>query len=448
MADLHALGAAEAARRIRAGELSPLDLVAACLARIDATEPIVGAWVHVDRDAALRSAREREIEAREGRLLGPLHGVPVALKDIFDTAGLVTTAGAGAFAHRRAPADATATARLRAAGAVLLGKVTTTAFAFMDPSKTRNPWNAEHTPGGSSSGSAASVAARMTPLALGSQTVGSTLRPAGYCGVVGLKPSHGRIGTTGIVPLASSLDHVGIFGRAVEDVALTLSALAGFDPSDPLSSDAPVDDYAGAVRDPEAPRLGVLSSLVDRAGPEVARHLAETARRLERAGAHVRDVSLPPSFARIHEVGTIVLRAEAAGHHRELFARHAALYPPRTRAALEEGGRIAAVDYLAAQRERRRFHQEAGDLASRWDALLTPVASSSAPRGLDSTGDPYFCSPWSSAGLPAVALPSGMGEGGLPLSIQLVGGPFAEARLLAAAAWCERVISFEAAPPL
>jgi amidase len=288
----------------------------------------------------------------------------------------------------------------------------------------------------------------MIPLALGSQTVGSVLRPAAYCGVVGLKPSHGRIGATGVVPLASSLDHVGIFGRAVEDVALALSVLAGFDPADPLSNDAPIDDYVAAARDPEAPRIGVLRRLIDRAGPEVARHLAETAQALERAGARMRDVDLPASFDRIHQIGTTVLRAEAAGHHRELFARHAAEYPPRTRAAIEEGRGIAAVDYLAAQHERRRFRQEAGNLASRWDALLTPVAATTAPRGLDSTGDPYFCAPWSSAGLPAIALPSGVGESGLPLSIQLVGGPLAEARVLAAAAWCERVIAFKAAPPL
>jgi Asp-tRNA(Asn)/Glu-tRNA(Gln) amidotransferase A subunit family amidase len=448
MADLHLLGAVEAARRIRAGDLSPVDLVSACLARIDATEPVVRAWVHLDREAALRTARDREAEAREGRFLGSLHGVPFALKDIFDAAGLVTTAGAGPFAHRRASADATATARLRGAGAVLLGKVTTTAFAFLDPTATRNPWNPEHTPGGSSSGPAAAVAARMAPLALGSQTVGSVLRPAAYCGVVGLKPSHGRIGAAGVVPLAWSLDHVGVMARAVEDVALALSVLAGFDPADPLSSDAPAADYVAAVRDPEAPRIGVLRALVDRAEPEIARHLEDMARGFERAGARVRDVELPPSFSGIHEAGAVVLRAEAAAYHRDLFSRHAAEYPPRTRAAIEAGGRIAAADYLAAQHERHRFRREAAQLADRWDALLSPAAPSPAPRGLDSTGDPYFCAPWSSAGLPAIALPSGVGEGGLPLAVQLIGAPFAESRLLATAAWCEQALGFRAAPAL
>ena len=185
MSEPSGLSAAEAARRIRAGELSPVDLLSACLARIEATEPVVRAWVHLDGEAALRVARERETEAREGRFLGPLHGVPVALKDIFDAAGLPTRAGAGHFFHPTPAADATSVARLRAQGAVIVGKVTTTAFAYLDPSPTRNPWNPEHTPGGSSSGPAAAVAARMVPLALGSQTVGSVLRPAAYCGVVG-----------------------------------------------------------------------------------------------------------------------------------------------------------------------------------------------------------------------------------------------------------------------
>jgi len=196
MAAMFELGASEAARRIRAGALSPSNLVATCLKRIDATEPAVGAWVRLDRDAAARVAVQRDIEAREGRYMGPLHGVPIALKDIFDAAGVPTTSGAPPWATRTPALDATAVARLRGAGAVPMGKLVTTAFAYLDPAGTRNPWNPEHTPGGSSSGPAAAVAARMVPLALGSQTVGSVLRPAAYCGVVGLKPTYGRISSS------------------------------------------------------------------------------------------------------------------------------------------------------------------------------------------------------------------------------------------------------------
>ncbi len=418
----------------------------ACLARIEATEPKVKAWVHLDRDAALRVARQRAVEAAEGRLLGPLHGVPVALKDIFDAAGLVTTAGAGPFAHRRAAADASSVARLRAAGAVIMGKVTTTAFAFLDPSPTRNPWNVEHTPGGSSSGPAAAVAARMIPLALGSQTVGSVLRPAAYCGVVGFKPGHGRISAAGVAPLAASLDHVGVFARSVEDCAGALGLLAGFDPADPLSSSVPPEDYAARAADPAPPRIAVLRELVERATPEMAKHLEEIIRALGAAGALLREVGLPPSFGGIHEVGATVMRAEAAAHHAPLFAEHAADYPPRIREAIELGRGVSAVHYLAAQQERRRFREQMSAIAARHEALLLPTVGAPAPRGLGSTGDPYFSAPWSFAGLPAIALPSGLDPAGLPLSFQLVGDVTAEARLLAAAAWCERVVAFRAAP--
>ena len=446
MPDLHHLSAAEAARRIRAGSLSPVDLVTACLAQIERTEASVKAWVHLDGQAALRTAQERESEARAGRFLGALHGVPVALKDIFDAAGFPTRAGAAAFAHRRPAVDAASVARLRGQGAVILGKVTTTTFAYLDPSPTRNPWNLEHTPGGSSSGPAAAVAARMVPLALGSQTVGSVLRPAAYCGVVGLKPTHGRISTAGVVPLAWSLDHVGVFCRTVEDAALALGLLAGHDPADPLSSAAPVEDYLAALPSTVPPRLGLVRSLVERATPATAQHLEAAVRALREAGAMVLDATLPASFARIHEVGQTVVRAEAAAFHAATFATHAEEYPPKIREAIGLGGAIRAVDFLAAQAARRGFREEMAPIAARYDALLTPTAGAPAPRGLESTGDPYFCAPWSFAGMPSIALPSGLAPDGLPLSLQLVGGALGEARLLAAAAWCEQVLAFREAP--
>jgi Asp-tRNA(Asn)/Glu-tRNA(Gln) amidotransferase A subunit family amidase len=439
MAAMHELGAAEAARRVRAGSLSPSNLLAACLRRIDAVEPTVGAWVRLERDAAARVAVQRDIEAREGRFMGPLHGVPVALKDIFDAAGVPTTAGAPGWATRTPAADAPSVAALRGAGAVPMGKLTTTAFAYLDPSTTRNPWNPEHTPGGSSSGPAAAVAARMVPLALGSQTVGSVLRPAAYCGVVGLKPTHGRIDAAGVVELAGSLDHVGVFARAVEDCALALAVLAGGDP-------AP-EDYPAAVGEPPAPRLGVLAALLARATPEMAKHVEGVARGLEAAGARLAEVTLPGAFASIHEVGATVLRAEAAAAHAPLFAAHAAEYPPRIKELVELGHAITAPQYLAAQVARRRVRAEVGAVAARYDALLLPTIGAPAPRGLASTGDPSFCAPWSFLGMPAITLPSGV-AGGLPLAVQLVGAPWSESRLLAAAAWCERAIGFDAGPPL
>jgi Asp-tRNA(Asn)/Glu-tRNA(Gln) amidotransferase A subunit family amidase len=439
MAAMHELGAAEAARRIRAGSLSPSNLLAACLKRTDAVEPTVGAWVRLDRDAAARVAVQRDIEARERRFMGPLHGVPIALKDVFDAAGVPTTAGAPAWATRTPAVDAPSVAALRGAGAVPMGKLATTPFAYLDPSPTRNPWNPEHTPGGSSSGPAAAVAARMVPLALGSQTVGSVLRPAAYCGVVGLKPTHGRISAAGVLELAGSLDHVGVFARAVEDCALALAVLAGGDP-------AP-GDYLEAVADPAAPRLGVLATFLARATPEMGKHLEAVTRGLAVAGAVLGDVTLPAAFASVHDVGAVVLRAEAAAAHAPLFPAHAGEYPPKIKELIELGHAISAPEYLAAQATRRRLRAAVGAIAARYDALLLPTIGAPAPRGLGGTGDPSFCAPWSFLGMPAITLPTGV-DGGLPLAVQLVAAPWSEARLLAAAAWCERTIGFAAGPPL
>jgi len=448
MAAMYELGAAEAARRIRAGTLSPSNLLAACLKRIDAVEPAVGAWVRLDRDAAARVAVQRDIEAREGRLMGPLHGVPIALKDIFDAAGVPTTSGAPAWATRTPVTDAVSVARLRGAGAVPMGKLATTPFAFLDPSATRNPWNVEHTPGGSSSGPAAAVGARMLPLALGSQTVGSVLRPAAYCGVVGFKPTHGRISAAGVLALAESLDHVGVFARVVEDCALALSLLAGREATDRHAGAAPVDDYLAAVAEPAVPRIGVLASLVARATPDMAKHLDAVMRGLEGAGARLAEVTLPASFAGLSEAGTTVLRAEAAAAHAALYARHAADYPPKIKELIDLGHRVSATQYLAAQAARRAARDDLNPLATRYDALLAPTIGAPAPRGLTATGDPSFCAPFTFAGMPAIALPTGVDGFGLPLSLQLIGPAWGEARLLAAAAWCERAIGFDAAPPL
>src|SRR6266508_1797217 len=346
MADLHDLGAAEIARRIRAGSLSPVDLLMACLKRIEAVDPVVQAWVHLDREAAVRVAEQREVEARAQRLLGALHGVPLALKDIFDAAGLPTTGGAGSFAHRRPAADATSVARLRAAGGIVLGKVTTTAFAFLDPSPTRNPWNPEHTPGGSSSGPAAAVAARMVPLAFGSQTGGSVLRPAAYCGVVGLKPSYGRISRRGVLPLAWTLDHPGVLCRTVEDAALLLQAMAGPDAADPGCSSLAADDYVAAARAPRPPRLLVLDDFLARAQPEARESFERTVADLAAAGARIGRAAFPSRAEALISTHAVVMQSEVASVHRRLLEQHADRYAPRIRAYVETGALVTAADYV------------------------------------------------------------------------------------------------------
>lgn len=445
---LHTLTVTELAARIRAGELSPVAVVEACLARIQDVERAVKAWVYIDDSRALETARLLESEARAGRIRGPLHGIPVGLKDIYDAAGMVTTSGAGGFAHEQPTADADTVARLRQAGAIILGKTTTTEFAYLDPTVTRNPWNLEHTPGGSSSGSAAAVAARMVSLALGSQTVGSTLRPAAYCGIVGLKATHGRISTRGVTPLAWSLDHVGIFTRSVEDAAVALSALADGGSADDSGAIPPPADYLAALRRESPPRLGLVRGFYrDRAGPAVRGNMDATAAMFSNAGASIEDVVLPPAAAAIHEAGQLVMRVEAATFHAERFLRHLESYRPKIRGLIEGGLATSATEYVNAQQARRRFREEMAPIFRRFDALLMPVVPESAPKGLTSTGDPFFCAPWSFAGFPAIAVPSGVADDGLPLGIQLVAGAFAEDQLLAVARWCEAALPLMPAPP-
>ncbi len=426
------LGVGPAAAEIRAGKLGPVELVEACLERIRALDGRLRAWAHVDEAGARAVANEREQEAKRGRIRGPLHGVPAGVKDIFHVAGMPTTAGAQAWAHRRPAEDAASVARLRAAGAIILGKTHTTEFAYRDPAPTKNPWKEGATPGGSSAGSAAAVAARMIPLALGSQTVGSVLRPAAYCGVVGLKGTHGLVPVAGVVPLAWSLDHVGVFTRSVADAALALGVLAG---------------RALAPEPIAAPRLALVPELLRRASPEVAAHLQATADAFARAGASVTEVRLPPAFGEIHAAGLAVMEAEAATYHERDFAAHAAEYGVEIRKLVEAGRARSAVEYVRANRARLAFREEMTPLLAAHDALLSPTAPAPAPD-LSTTGDGSLCAPWSYVGVPAISLPSGQAPSGLPLAIQLVQAPGACACLLSAAAWCERRLGFSQAPAL
>jgi aspartyl-tRNA(Asn)/glutamyl-tRNA(Gln) amidotransferase subunit A len=442
------LSIAAATAAIRQGRLSAVDLVEACLGRIDACEEQIQAWVVVDRPGALEAARRLDVEAREARFRGPLHGVPVGLKDIIHAAGLKTTAGARGFADTTPREDAPCVARLRAAGAVILGKLQTTEFASSDPAVTRNPWHAARTPGGSSAGSAAAVSARMVPAALGSQTAGSVLRPAAFCGVVGLKPTYGRVSRRGVVPLAWSLDHVGVFARSVADAALVLSVLAGHDPADPGSATAPPPDVAAVVAGPPVrpPRLGMIGEpFLERATQEARAHLGEVARTLEARGAHVEPVRLPPIMAALYSAVITVSRAEAGAAHADSHRRHADAYRPRIRAGVELGQCIPADIYLRAQRMRRQARRDLAPLLARYDALVMPSALGPAPDR-STTGDAAFNGPWTGLGVPTISLPTGLAVDGLPLGTQLIGGAFEEARLLAAACWAEAAIGFTAAP--
>jgi aspartyl-tRNA(Asn)/glutamyl-tRNA(Gln) amidotransferase subunit A len=450
MAELYDLTAYEAARCIRQGELSPVMLVEALLQRIDRLEPQLQAWVTLDRAGALTTAGQLEQEMQHGRRRGPLHGVPVGVKDIYYTAGLKTTCGSRVFADVVPSYDATSVARLKQAGAIVLGKTVTTEFATMDPGPTRNPWHLSHTPGGSSSGSAAAVAARMVPVALGSQTFGSIQRPAAYCGVYGLKPTFGRVSRYGVFPLSWSLDHVGPLARTVTDIALVLQILAGHDPHDPASSRAPVPDYLRAVqRADHPPRLGLVRQFyLDRADPEVRAHTEAVADRLARAGASVEEVKLPESSSAVLAAHRVIMQVETAAVHADLFRAHAEFYRPRIRASIEAGSLIPGVQYLQAQRIRRLIRRDMTEVFQRADFLLMPAAPGPAPRDLTITGDPSFSALASFTGLPAITIPSGLNGEAMPLAIQLLGPAFADDRLLAAARWCEATLDVTLAPPI
>jgi aspartyl-tRNA(Asn)/glutamyl-tRNA(Gln) amidotransferase subunit A len=445
----HTFTITAAAEQIHTRQLSPVDLVRSCLQRIDQLESRLQAWVTIDHEGALAAAQRCEEEIRRGQYRSPLHGIPIGIKDIFYTAGLKTTAGSPIYADFVPDYDATAVRRLKEAGAIILGKAQTTEFAALAPSSARNPWNLEHTPGGSSSGSAAAVAAAMCPGALGSQTYGSTIRPAAYCGCVGLKPTYGRISAFGVFALAWSLDHVGLFARTVTDIALLLQALAGDDSQDPACEQVPVPDYAKALNDLKPPRLGLVRDFfLEKATDETRKHVEAVAERFARAGAQVEEIRLPASFVGEPEAHFTMLYAESATSHREAYAQHKARYSPQMQDLIEKGQRVTGIEYVEVRRHQQRFRHDMNALCRTVDALLTPSAPAPAPRGLTSTGDPSFNGPASFSGLPSLGLPSGMSVDGLPFGIQLMSAAFAEERLLATGKWCEAVLDFRQIPPL
>ena len=448
MPEVHDIPLVQAAEAVRVGEVSPTSLVAGLLERIDRLDGVLQAWVTVDREGALRAAEERERQIEAGTVLGPLHGVPVGVKDIFHAEGLPTIAGSSLYEDHVASYDATAVARLRAAGAIILGKTVTCQFASTDPGPTRNPWNPEHTPGGSSQGSGAAVAAGMCFGALGTQTGGSVLRPSSYCGLVGLKPTRGRISRHGVIPLSWSLDTVGVLCRSLEDAATLLQCMAGRDEADPSSSRHQVDDYVGALDTRTSPpRLGLVRDYLEEAGPEVRSRVEAAAQRLAKAGATIVEARMPESVNLAKPARHVIHRVEAAAYHEPDFRRAPDSFEPEIRSTIELGMLIPGTHYLQAQRWRRRFRADAAALISTADALMLPTTPASAPRGLETTGPAGFQAMWTFAGVPSLTLPLGLDDLGLPLGLQLVGPAFGEAQLLATARWCEQALQVHLPPP-
>jgi aspartyl-tRNA(Asn)/glutamyl-tRNA(Gln) amidotransferase subunit A len=422
-----------AAEDIRRGRLSPVDLVKSCLERIERCEERVRAWVLVDGEGALARAEECTREIERGGWRGPLHGIPLAIKDIFDVFDWPTAAGSRLWKNSIARQDATVVRRLRQAGAVFLGKTVTTQYASFDPPPTRNPWNPARTPGGSSSGSAAALACDMCMGALGSQTGGSITRPASYCGVAGCKPTYGRVNIEGVMPLAPSLDHVGPMARCVRDLAVLLQAI----------SDSPMS--VGHSLGP--PRLGRLRGLFDhRADPAVTEMMRQVCSRLEKQGATIIDVPEPAAFAEVLPRHRTIMAVESAAFHQERWRRHPEDYDPWIRKLLEEGLNCPAPEYARCKEHQQLLRSEMMPCFDGVDALLTPATTSPAPDA-GSTGDPAFQSPWSYTGFPTICFPAAFSPDGLPLSIQLAGRPWSESALFPVALWCEEALGFTLGEP-
>lgn len=444
------LSITEASRQIRAGQTTPLDLVERCLEQIHAYDHRVQAWVAVDEEGARQSAREMEKRAKQGEYLGPLHGIPVGIKDIIDIEGVPTRCGSPLRKNHRATADAPVVAGLRQAGAILLGKTVTVEFACFDPPPTRNPWDPElkHTPGGSSSGSAAAVAMGMCFGALGTQTGGSLVRPSSYCGIATCKPTFGRVATEGIVPVSHHLDHPGPMARTVDDLEVLLACLPrpsrfGW-PGLPL--EPPADDPTIGTR---PPRLGLVEEWFLEGAGDTIRQATDTAvDQLREAGAKIETVGLPQGFSEILSLHRRIMAVEAAAYHREAFTHHREAYGPLISGLLEEGLGIRAEAYAAALEHQREARARAGELFDGLDALVMPSTDTTAPATLATTGGNRNQAPWSYLGVPVISIPCGIAPDGMPAAIQLVQRHHAEPILFRVARWCEAQLAFNAVPPL
>jgi Asp-tRNA(Asn)/Glu-tRNA(Gln) amidotransferase A subunit family amidase len=431
---LHSVSASEAARLIRGGQVTAVELVQACLSRIGEREDEVQAWAFLDPEYAVAQARAADEFRLSGATIGALHGIPVGVKDIIDTADMPTENGSVLHAGRTPSRDASVVSLLRAAGAIVMGKTVTTEFATRTPGKTRNPHEPAHTPGGSSSGSAAAVAAGMVPLALGTQTGGSVIRPASYCGVFGLKPTHGLIPRAGMWQLSRSLDHVGLFARTLEDLALLLENVAGHDERDPDSRPRPRVPY-GAVAAEEPPVTPMLAFVkTPRWGRVDADAREAFAELVEHLGDRIEDVDLFEGEA--PEWHRAIMDAEMAVNFAREWEHGRDRLSPPLRARIEHGHQVPARDYLDAQAQVRQLVSGYTELfEQRYDAILTPAAFGTAPAGLESTGDPGCNMLWTLCGMPAVTVPLMRGANGLPLGVQLVGPRHGDARLLRTARW-------------
>ena len=433
MNELFSLSLIDAVRRLSSGEITSEAYTRSLLARIDMLEPRVQAFQFLDKERALELAREADRRLRAGRTPGSLHGVPVGVKDIIDVRGVVTGMGSPIYKAYVPEMNAEVVDRLHAAGALVLGKTVTTEFAFLVPNKTHNPWNSSHTPGGSSSGSAAAVAAGFVPAAIGTQTNGSVIRPAAFCGVVGYKAGKGVLSTDGILSFSTTLDQPGAFTRNVEDAALLVANLA--------HSRWVISPQISALK--HAPRLvAVRSPVWHLAEPDQRSRFATDVAVLREAAAIVDEIELPASFNDAHKVHRVIMLYEGAAASRQVREHYRAQFSEFLNRALDEGDRISTAEYERALRKREALQRDFSRFLDDYDAVVTPPAAGEAPASLETTGDPSFCTIWTLLGVPAITIPSGLGSRGMPLGLQIIGNQGESNHLLATAMWCERQLPF------
>ncbi len=433
----YTLTATEAVAAIAAGRLSSVDLVKSCLARIAQTDGAIKAWAYLDPDAALAQAAECDRIRKAGLATGPLHGVPVGLKDIIDTVDMPTLRGTPIFAGRQTDSDARLVEHLREAGAVIMGKTVTTELAFVHANETRNPHNPDRSPGGSSSGSAAAVAAMHVPLAIGTQTNGSVIRPASFCGIFGFKPTRGVISRDGLLQTSVSLDQVGCFGRTLADVALLTDVIGGYDQRDPLSFARPRPAMAaGAAQDaPVAPNFAWMALPFNDRLSEAAREGLDAV--CDVIGPQLTKMSAADTLSNLVAVQARIHEYEICQHLADVFDGHwdqisATLQPVVTR-----GRKISAAEYEDALAVKTSAEAFFDNFFVAYDAIIAPAAAGEAPMFGAGTGDPIFCTLWTLAGLPCVTLPLLVGETGLPIGVQLIGPAEKDNRLLRTARWLQ-----------
>lgn len=434
--DLVDLTATEALCLIQAGQISSEDLVSACLKRIKSRDDAVRAWAYLDPEKALQAARDADAQRGRGGPKRPLDGIPVGVKDLVDTADAPTEYGSELFQGRYPNADATIVGELKRAGAIILGKTVTTEFAFFGPGKTRNPKNPAHTPGGSSSGSAAAVADCQVPLAIGTQTAGSVIRPASFCGAIGFKPTFGYISRTGILPQSPPLDTVGGYARSIEDIALFCDVMSAYDPRDGDMNSTPKPPLVTALARAfdRAPRFAFVKSPAwPFADPPAQRALENFAGSFG-ARAEVVVVDLPAEFDSALRLHQIIQFSDIAKNFGPIADKNPNRVSEKLKATIAEGRTFSPADIAAARAERDPLYDALRPLLVNYDAILTPAAPGPAPEGLTSTGNPAFNAIWTYLGMPCVSLPL-LEVSGLPLGVQLVAARGDDGGLLRVARW-------------